>query len=192
MAPVVIVDPSSSWPDEFRAIAAALAQALEPTANRIDHVGSTSVPALPAKDVIDIQVTFADSATLQQGCAALATAGYPVSPESFDHPVPGEDQDLAAWAKGFATQRPGERRANIHLRVEGAANQRYPLVFRDYLRSHPETAAAYASYKMRAARLLPDDVETYADLKDPVCDLIYLPAKAWAQSTGWQGPGEVG
>jgi GrpB-like predicted nucleotidyltransferase (UPF0157 family) len=77
------------------------------------------------------------------------------------------------------------RRVNLHLRVAGRANQRYALLFRDYLRAHPDTAAAYGEFKRRAATLPLESVGEYADLKDPVCDLIYLPAEDWAARTGW-------
>jgi GrpB-like predicted nucleotidyltransferase (UPF0157 family) len=53
-------------------------------------------------------------------------------------------------------------------------------LFRDYLRAHPTTAQIYAECKRRAAAVLPDDLAGYADLKDPVCDLVYMPAKLWA------------
>jgi GrpB-like predicted nucleotidyltransferase (UPF0157 family) len=74
---------------------------------------------------------------------------------------------------------------NLHLRVAGRANQRYALLFRDYLRAHPDTAAAYGEFKKRAASLPLESTGEYADLKDPVCDLIYLPAEEWAERTGW-------
>jgi GrpB-like predicted nucleotidyltransferase (UPF0157 family) len=78
------------------------------------------------------------------------------------------------------------RRVNLHVRVADRANQRYALLFRDYLRSHPDTAAAYGEFKRRAAALLPtESIADYSDLKDPVCDLIYLPAEEWAARTGW-------
>jgi GrpB-like predicted nucleotidyltransferase (UPF0157 family) len=77
------------------------------------------------------------------------------------------------------------RRVNLHVRVAGRANQRYALLFRDYLRAHPDTAAAYGEFKKRAASLPLESVGEYADLKDPVCDLIYLPAEEWAERTGW-------
>jgi GrpB-like predicted nucleotidyltransferase (UPF0157 family) len=76
------------------------------------------------------------------------------------------------------------RRVNLHIRVAGRANQRYALLFRDYLRSHPETAQAYGEFKRQAA-VLRLETGDYSDLKDPVCDLIYLPAEEWAARTGW-------
>jgi GrpB-like predicted nucleotidyltransferase (UPF0157 family) len=76
----------------------------------------------------------------------------------------------------------------VHIRVQGAANQRYALLFRDYLRAHADSAQAYAELKRRLAQHL-GDPKTYPDVKDPAVDLIYLAAEAWAVATGWQpGP----
>ncbi len=71
------------------------------------------------------------------------------------------------------------------MRVQGRANQRYALLFRDYLRAHPLTAAAYAELKRRLAQHLADP-KTYPDVKDPAVDLIYLAAEEWAVVTHWQ------
>lgn len=185
MGVVVMVNSSPTWAVDFDDLHAQLEAVLGAVALRIDHIGSSSVPGLAAKDVIDVQVTVADEEGLREACRKLGTAGFPASAESYDHPVPGESETRDAWTKGFATERAGDRRANIHVRVLGRPNQKYALLFRDYLRSHPDTASAYSAFKARAAELLPEDSATYANLKDPVCDLIYIPAKVWAESTGW-------
>jgi GrpB-like predicted nucleotidyltransferase (UPF0157 family) len=74
---------------------------------------------------------------------------------------------------------------HIHVRVIGQANQRYPLLFRDYLRSHPYSAQAYATLKRDRALLLPHDSDRYAEVKDAACDLIYFAAEDWALAVGW-------
>lgn len=73
---------------------------------------------------------------------------------------------------------------NVHVRVAGRPNQRYPLLFRDYLRAHADAAAAYARLKRRIADL-GIDKGVYADVKDPACDLILIAAEGWAEQTGW-------
>ena len=75
---------------------------------------------------------------------------------------------------------------NLHLRVAGRPNQRYPLLFRDYLRAHSESAAAYAALK-RALAALGIDRGVHADAKDPACDLIFIAALAWAAQTDRAG-----
>jgi predicted N-acetyltransferase YhbS len=92
--------------------------------------------------------------------------------------------DPTLWEKGYLDQRPGERPSHVHVRVVGRPNHRYPLLVRDYLRAHPTSAAAYAEMKRRLAALAPNS-GTYAEMKDPACDLIYLAAEAWASSSGW-------
>jgi GrpB-like predicted nucleotidyltransferase (UPF0157 family) len=159
--------------------------AMGPEAVRIDHIGSTAVPGLPAKNVIDIQVAVADLGAAD----ALAAAGFrPFAEVVEDHRPPGDERPHAEWAKRLLLEPPEEHRANVHVRVLGYANQRYALLFRDYLRVHPATAEAYAELKRRLAALMPD-TNTYADVKDPAVDLIALAAEEWATATGWEpGP----
>jgi GrpB-like predicted nucleotidyltransferase (UPF0157 family) len=184
---VDIVEPRD-WAAEFPEVSHELAEVLGPLAVRIDHIGSTAIAGLPAKDVIDVQVTVADEGALAAALVALRAAGWPVRGELTDHAVSDDDSSAvsAEWVKGFTRERPGMRRTNVHIRIEGRANWRYALLFRDYLRLHPAEAAAYGQFKQRAARLLADDLDTYADLEDPVCDLIYLPACRWAVASSWR------
>ena len=71
------------------------------------------------------------------------------------------------------------------MRQHGRLNQRYSLLFRDYLRAHPATGEAYAELKRRLAIHLAD-LETYPDVKDPAVDLIYLAAEEWAAANHWE------
>jgi GrpB-like predicted nucleotidyltransferase (UPF0157 family) len=188
----IIVAYQPTWPDEFRAIAAAQRQALGALALRIDHIGSTAVPDLPAKDVIDVQVSVAalDAPAIAAIHAALGAIGYSQAEEiSRDHRPPnasGPDED---WAKLYFRPPPGQRPTHTHVRMLGRPNQRYPLLFRDYLRAHPATAAAYAELKRRLAANLADPA-TYPDVKDPAVDLIYLAAEEWVAVTGWEIAGQ--
>ena len=182
---VTIVEPDPRWPEEFDRIATEIRDVAGERFERVDHIGSTSVPGLAAKDVIDVQVTVADEGELRATLDALATAGWTVGPDvARDHVVPGLPDEPALWEKGFANERAGERRANVHVRVAGRPNQRYALLFRDYLRAHPSAADAYAAFKRRLAAIAPDS-GVYADAKDPVCDLIVFAAEVWAEETGW-------
>jgi GrpB-like predicted nucleotidyltransferase (UPF0157 family) len=186
MGAVRIGEHDPRWREEFGRIAEELRGLLGECASRVDHIGSTSVPGLAAKDVIDVQVTVRDEAAMAAAAERLGAAGWRVTDGyAGDHVVPGAPDDAREWVKRFSAEPAGRRRVNVHVRIEGRANQRYALLFRDYLRAHPAAAAAYGTFKRRAAALLPDDLSTYADLKDPVCDLIYLPAEEWAARTGW-------
>jgi GrpB-like predicted nucleotidyltransferase (UPF0157 family) len=178
---VVIVPSRPEWAEEFRAIARVLRAALGPLALRIDHIGSTAVPGLAAKDVIDVQVSVAD---LDPALVPLMeAAGFVGRPEiSMDHVPPGA-AGTDDWRKLFFQPREG-RPVNIHVRIAGRPNERYALLFRDYLRAHPSAAAAYAELKRRLAAL-GIDRGVYAETKDPACDLIMVAAEAWAAETGW-------
>ena len=81
-----------------------------------------------------------------------------------------------------------ERSANLHIRARDRFNQRYPLLCRDYLRAHPDAAAAYAEIKRQLARRFADDADAYYDIKDPVFDVIMAGAREWAERTAWQEP----
>jgi len=182
--PVVIVDHRASWRGDFVRIAATLRAALGALASRIDHIGSTSVPDLCAKDVIDVQISVA--ALDARVVDALTTIGYTqVDWIVRDHRPPdgvGPDSD---WEKLYFRPPPGQRRTHTHVRVLGRPNQRYALLFRDYLIAHPQTAAAYGELKRRLAASLANPAD-YPDVKDPAVDLIYLPAQRWAVETRWQ------
>ena len=123
---------------------------------------------------------------------ALQSAGFrPESGITCDHAPPGPNDSASDWRKLFLVEPVGERRANVHVRRAGSANERYALLFRDYLRAHPLVALAYAELKRRLRASLAD-VANYADVKDPAVDLIYLAAEQWASATSWTlAPGPV-
>jgi len=175
---------STTWPKEFERLARKIRDALGDRALRIDHIGSTSVPGLDAKDRIDIQITVARL----EDANPLGAAGFEETNVLGDHRPPGADGPDEDWTKRYFRGPPIERHANVHVRVEGHPNQRYPLLFRDYLCSHPAASEAYAELKRRLAAEL-RNVEVYADVKDPACDLIIVAAEEWAEATGWEpGP----
>jgi GrpB-like predicted nucleotidyltransferase (UPF0157 family) len=182
---IAIIPYDERWPDEFAALAAPLWAALGARALRIDHIGSTAVPGLAAKDSIDIQVTVAALDPAVE--AALAPLGYTRRLDvTGDHRPAYATGDEAEWAKLYFRAPPSQRPTHLHVRVAGRANQRYALLFRDYLRHHPTAAGAYALIKQALAERHPTDWDFYYEIKDPVCDLIWQAAEAWAAATGWQ------
>lgn len=186
-----IVPPTARWADEFALLGGILRKQLGDLALRIDHIGSTAVPGLAAKDVLDVQVTVTDADMLDRVCERLTPYGWVGRPYHRDHVVPGLPSDADEWTKRVLGEPSGQRPVNVHVRIVGRANQRYSLLFRDYLRAHPATAAAYGEAKRRLAALAGDDLGLYAEAKDPIVDLIYLPAEAWAERTGWApGPSD--
>jgi len=183
MAILAIVDYDPAWPDQFQRLATALRQHLDDAAIAIDHIGSTSIPGLAAKDVIDLQVTVASLDDADRLASAFERAGYVATPYRQDHQPAGDASDPGLWQKRLWQSPPGARRVNVHVRVAGWPNQRYTLLFRDYLRAHPRAAAAYARLKRALAERVGDDLAVYTELKDPACDLIIAAAEDWAASS---------
>ncbi len=182
---MIIIDPyHTDWPTEFEVIRQELSAVLGDLALRIDHIGSTSVPGMAAKDVVDVQVTVADLS--EEIVKRMTAAGYVFAGHvSNDHLPAGEIEDSDQWQKYYFSEKPGEKRAHIHVRVAGKANQRYPLLFRDYLRTHPEAVETIVHIKRELAARFADDVDAYYAVKDPVYDLVYQAAQMWAERYGW-------
>lgn len=181
---IEIVDYHPTWPAEYAAIAAPLAQALGNLAMRMDHIGSTAVPGMAAKDIIDVQISVRNfDPPLEE---RLASLGYTLDPTINSDHQPSSDRGSAVeWEKRYFRPPTGQRPTHLHVRILGRANVRYSLLFRDYLRAKPGAAAAYAELKRRLARLAGDDRVAYTATKDPVCDLIMVAAEAWAKGTYW-------
>src|SRR5512135_3560306 len=117
---VEIVEYKDGWPGEFQIIAGALRRGLGKFALRIDHIGSTSVPGLAAKDVIDIQITVG---TLNQELlSALSTMGYSLLKDFCrDHRPAHAGGSDSEWEKWLFNPPPGQRRTNTHVRIQGRA-----------------------------------------------------------------------
>jgi GrpB-like predicted nucleotidyltransferase (UPF0157 family) len=188
--PIEIVPYQERWPLEFREVAAGLRAGLGALALRIDHIGSTSVAGLAAKDVLDVQIAVRELD--EHVVAALSGLGYrQIAGIMHDHVPPHFAGPENEWAKFFFQPPKGQRATNTHVRVLGRANQRFALLFRDYLRAHAPTAEAYAELKRRLAQQLPG-LQHYTDVKDPAVDLIYFAAEDWAAASGWVlGPSDA-
>jgi len=182
----VVVAYRADWPDRAAAVASALEASLGPGAVRVEHIGSTSIPGMAAKDLLDMQVSVADLV------AADATFGPPLASLGFerfgqesDHMPAGLDDDPANWAKRLWLRRGHpEGAVNLHVRRTGSPNERLALLFRDWFRAHPEAVPAYAAFKMALAGAT-DDLDAYTDTKDPVVDLVVVVAEEWARQTSW-------
>lgn len=179
MLPPVLVPYDPGWPARFEALRAVIDATVGPDALRIDHIGSTSIPGLAAKDVIDIQVTVASLAVADTWPDALGPFRRRSHVE--DH-VPSAASPGTGWQKRY--WRSTEPAAHLHVREAGRANHRYALLFRDYLRLHGDAAEAYARAKLALAASC-DDTSVYAEAKDHVCDLIAQAAEAWAAQNQW-------
>jgi GrpB-like predicted nucleotidyltransferase (UPF0157 family) len=150
--PVEVVPYDPSWPDAFEEWRRRLAGALGETAARIEHVGSTAVPGLAAKPVVDVQVSVPDVEGEAAYAAAIEALGVPLR---FREP-------------GHRYFRPpaGEPRAvQIHVCEAGSDWEREHLLFRDLLRADPELREAYGRLKLELAEHYRDDRLAYTDAK---------------------------
>ena len=185
LKPVIEIVPyKESWSQQFTALGERLREAAGTDALAIHHIGSTGVPGLAAKDVIDVQVTVADFDLPFR--AAFEDLGLTFREIDRDHCPPGMTLEPEQLEKRyFSGQSP---RVHVHLRVQARFNQRYALICRDYLRTHPMAADAYAEVKQQLARYFPNDVEAYYAIKDPVFDVMMAGGLEWVENTNWQQP----
>lgn len=182
-----IVPHRPEWEHRAAALVQELRERLGPLALRIDHIGSTAIPLMPSKEVIDLQVGVL---SLARAAAAfdspLFTLGFVRSPYEMDHTPAGRSSVRGEWAKRLWVRRGHpDVDANLHVRRVGSPNERLALLFRDWFCAHPSAVPAYGLFKERLVGVT-TDVDTYADVKDPVVDLVMVAAEQWAAANGWQ------
>jgi GrpB-like predicted nucleotidyltransferase (UPF0157 family) len=182
----VVVPYDPAWATRAAALIAKLGSSLGPLALRFEHIGSTAVPGMAAKNVLDLQVSVADlGVSARVFDAPLLAEGFRRLPYGRDHVPAGRDDDPARWSKRlWSRHQHSDGDANLHARVAGSPNERLALLFRDWLRAHPAAVPAYAAFKATLADAVPN-LAAYADVKDPVVDLVIAVAEPWASATGW-------
>ena len=169
-----IEDYSPEWIDEFRKTGLALRTSLGDLASRIDHIGSTSIAGLAAKPIIDIQVSVASFEPMAALETAMNSAGFIWR------------KDNPELTKRYFRERPGARRTHVHVRRNGSWHEQWALLFRDYMRTHPEEHRHYALLKHRLAAQFGSDRQGYTDAKDEHFWSVIRRADRWAAATGWQ------
>jgi GrpB-like predicted nucleotidyltransferase (UPF0157 family) len=170
---ILIVAYDPAWPRRFADLGAMLRRALGDVAVRIDHIGSTAVPGLAAKPIIDVQI----SVVAFEPLTAFKT---PLEQLGFVHRATNPE-----LTKRYFREPLGQRRTHIHVRRVGSFSEQFALLFRDYLRRHPAAAADYAATKRRLAAQHPHDRAAYATAKCPCIWELIRRADEWAQQTGW-------
>lgn len=159
----VLADPDPTWARQAERLIGRVRAVAGDRARRIDHIGSTSVPGLAAKDVLDLQVVVADLATAGQVAVDLAAAGL-VRREGHwsDNGPAGE-----VWDKAMVQNADPARAVNCHVRPYGSPAWREVLLLRDYLRAHPIAVEEYARLKGNLAAAPHESIDAYADAKTP-------------------------
>lgn len=190
----VLVPSDPSWPDQARRITARLNTACGHRAVRIDHIGSTAVPGVDAKDVIDMQVTVKSLEDADDLADVLTSAGYVRTSVTADVGKPDARSTVAEfdhtnekslWHKRLHCSADPGRPTNVHIRVDGWPGQQFALLFVDWLRVNPAVQADYLALKRRAAAAH-TDTGAYADAKEPWFLDAYRRAWEWADTTGWR------
>jgi GrpB-like predicted nucleotidyltransferase (UPF0157 family) len=185
-ATLFVDDYDDDWPSRAETLIAAVLAASNGVVHRVEHIGSTSIPGMAAKNVIDLQASVDD---LDRAAAALdaplESMGFERLPYEHDHVPAGSVDDPERWVKRVWSRRDhSDGDVNLHVRVVGSPNERLALLFRDWFRAHPEAVAAYAAFKRVLASEV-GEIGAYSDVKDPVVDLVIAVAETWASESGW-------
>ncbi|MFC6161242.1 GrpB family protein [Kribbella jiaozuonensis] len=163
-----------AWANRFTELGLSLRSALGDVAVRIDHIGSTAVPGLAAKPIIDIQISVSSLEPVEPFRMPLEALGYVYRPDNPER------------TKRYFREPPGTPRTHIHVRKLGSFSQQFPLLLRDYLRTHPEELPPYETLKRSLAAQHPDDRTAYTNAKLPWFWQTIQRADTWSQATGWE------
>jgi GrpB-like predicted nucleotidyltransferase (UPF0157 family) len=173
--PIELVEHVPAWAARFAELREPLVAALAGVAVRVEHVGSTAVPGLAAKPIIDVQVAVADPNREELFGPALERFGYRIRVREPRHRMfrkPALDVHVHVW------------------QADGPDERRH-LLFRDWLRRSAEDRACYEGAKRELAAREWEDMNAYADAKSPVIAAIAVRAECWAVDSGWSLPGSL-
>lgn len=176
--PVEIVPYDPTWPVVFERWRERLTQALGDVAVRVEHVGSTAVPGLDAKGVVDIQVSVHDLQSEERYVLPMEQLGLQLRSRDAEH----------RFLRPFA-DRP--REVHVHVCAAGGWWEREHLLFRDYLRAHPQARDDYAVLKRAAAKTWRDDRIGYTEEKTALILNLLVAAEAWWRASELTVPDPV-
>lgn len=179
LEPIELTPYDSGWPAQFEVWKKRLVAALPAAPRRFEHVGSTSVPGLPAKPIVDIQVSVEDPDDEASYVPAFESAGVQLRHRETEH----------RFFRPFAGR---PRNVHVHVCQVGGEWELRHIVFRDYLRSSPEAMQEYTRVKESAAERWSDDPLAYTETKGQTIRRLTEAAHEWARNTGWRLPPELG
>jgi GrpB-like predicted nucleotidyltransferase (UPF0157 family) len=177
--PVEIAEYEPEWPRLFEREAERLRWVLGGVALGIEHVGSTAVPGLAAKPVVDIQVSVASFEPQAAYGRGLERLGYVFRPDP-----PGDPDALHHRFYRNPEGRP--RRVHIHVCEAGGRWERDHLLFRDYLAANPDVAARYEDLKRELAARHGSERGEYTRAKSPFITETLRFAERWAREANWR------
>ena len=149
MRTIKVIDYDPVWPCIFEEVRAAVWEVLKDFAVAVEHVGSTSVPGLAAKPILDIDVIVAAQTDVQRAIEQLGTLGY-------EH-----RGDLGVTGREALRHPPSMTYHHLYVCREGVTPLQNHLALRDYLRTHPENVVMYGTLKKRLAQQFPHDIDSY-------------------------------
>jgi dephospho-CoA kinase len=177
----VLVAHDPRWPVQARRLIARLAAVAGDRLVRLDHIGSTSVPGLPAKDLLDLQAVVADLDAAARVAEAAPAAGFVPAPGRWY----GLDRRGGEHREYVAVDADPGRPVNINIRPVTAPVWREALLFRDWLRADAAARDGYAAVKRELAAQPGIEVDGYGREKLPWVAAALERAEAWAAATGW-------
>lgn len=157
---VELVPYDRAWPEDFEHIREKLERLLAPYAVTTEHIGSTSVPGIAAKPLINVDIILRSAADIPVATQRLLDQGYEPRGNRYDDDV---------WAFMRRDGRPPER---IYLCPPNNRTHEHRVIFRDYLRAHPAEATAYAALKLELAEIHRHDGDRYTAEKRHFIDAI--------------------
>lgn len=160
---VVVEAYNEAWKQDFIDITADIREALGDLAVKIEHVGSTSVPGLSAKPIIDIDIVIKDYSVFEDVVASLSSIGYH---HEGDLGIPGREAFKYDGKDNL-------RKHHLYVCTEDSKELNRHLAFRDYLLTHPDAVADYSRVKQEGASLYPYDIDGYIAYKSPLIEKIY-------------------
>ncbi|MQA13131.1 MAG: dephospho-CoA kinase [Pseudonocardiaceae bacterium] len=177
----VLVASDPTWVQQAQRVCARVAAVAGDRAQRVDHIGSTAVPGLEAEDVLDVQMVVADMDAARDVAAELIEAGL----VRRDGRWLDNAADGSRLVKAMAMNADPARPVDCHVRPADSPAWREALLFRDWLRAHPDSAREYAAVKHELAERRWDSIDAYADAKSPFIRDALTRAEQWAAEAGW-------
>lgn len=177
MRHVAVTEFDPAWAGRYAAEAAVVQKILGENCTAVYHIGSTAVPGLAAKPIVDILPVVRDIAAVDAENPRFEAAGYEAMGE---YGIPGRRYFRKGWG--------GDETVHVHVFGQSSAGEiRRHLAVRDFLRTHPADAAAYGELKIRLARQFPWDIEAYCGGKDAFVKELERRALAWASQSAGRG-----
>ncbi|SDX05222.1 GrpB domain, predicted nucleotidyltransferase, UPF0157 family [Marininema mesophilum] len=172
MRRVRVVDYDPQWKEGFQEEREQLREAFGPEWVEGHHIGSTSVPGLAAKPILDFLIEVREIERVDSLAGNLKAIGYQGWGE---YGIPG---------RRYFNKGEDERTHHVHVFAQGHPDVHRHLVFRDYLIQHPEVARIYGELKKESAQRFPTDIKSYMDSKDGFIKEIEAKALEWGRISG--------